>query len=147
MRAKSLCTQLAVSGGASTSSTPILLIAGGHFAAYGDSNVPGEDMAFPSSGNAVVALSLEAAADSTGSGFSLTSGGSIFIQTSNNYYSDSGSGETFATVATYAPSGGITGVGHVVFLDKVPLGEAVLVKITSVVTADVGYVTATLLNN
>ena len=139
MRAKTLCTALAVTGAGTATSTPILLIAGGHFKNYGDSNVPGEDMAFPSSGNAVVALSLSV--------FTLASGGSVVVQTSNNYFSDSGSGETFATVATYAPAGGITSDSEVVFLDKVPLGEAVQVVITSVLTADTGKVTATLLSN
>ena len=145
MRALALCTSLAVSGAGTVTSTPILLIAGGHFANYGDSNVPGEDMAFPSSGTAVVALSIMAQSAATGD--LLTSGASINILTSNNYFKDSGSGETFASVASYAPAGGISTKTPTVFLDRVPLGEAVCVQIVSVTTADTGFVTAYLLNN
>lgn len=144
MRAKALCTALAISGAGTVTSAPVLLIAGGAFANYGQENVPGEDMGFPSSGSCVVCLAFDGTSLATG-GEQLTSGGSVNIQTSNNYYADSGSGETFTTVATYAPAGGIVG-NRVAFLDRVPLGEAILVQVVSVVTADQGAVTAYLLS-
>lgn len=140
MRAKVLATALEVTGAGTATSTPILLIAGnvGSFWA-GDQSVPGEDMGFPSSGSCVVALSLQ--------DVSLESGGEINVLTSNNYYADDGSGESFSIVASYNPSGGLSSAYQTVFLDRVPLGEAVELQIVSVHTADAGYVTAYLLSN
>src|SRR5579863_8302592 len=77
-------------------STPVLLTAANVGSVYGgQAAVPGEDMGFPSSGNAVLEVSLEAATTAAGD--------TINFQVSNNYYADSGSGETFTTVATITP--------------------------------------------
>lgn len=120
-------------------STPILLVAapvGSVFA--GDEAVPGEDMGFPSSGNAVVEVYLEAATTAAGD--------TINVQTSQNYYADSGSGETFTTVATITP-GVLTTSWRSFALDRVPLGEAVRLSITATGTTGAGKVSAYLFNN
>jgi hypothetical protein len=146
MRAKLLCSNLAVASGSSSVSSPITLIAlpvGTYAAGPGEEKVPGEDMAFSSGGSAVVALCLQ--------GLELEAGDSIQVMASNNYYADSGSGETFTAVGTYtqATSDASTVFNGVVFLDKVNLGEAMYVKITSAGTAGgaVGQVSAYLLTN
>jgi hypothetical protein len=146
MRSKMICQGFAVTANSTSSSTPILLIAGGHFVNYGDSNVPGEDMAFPSSGAAVVALVL--------SDVVLSAGDTIAVQVSQNYFADSGSGETFANAkngvftATTAFPGATAGLDSTtIFLDNVSLGEAVRVTVTSSITAGAGAVSAYLLSN
>lgn len=121
-------------------STPILLVAaaiGSVFA--GDEAVPGEDMGFPSSGTAVVEVSLEAVTS--------VAGDTINVQVSNNYYLDSGSGETFTTVATITPGGLGANSWRSYFLDRVPLGEAMRLSITATGTTGLGKVSAYLLNN
>lgn len=146
MRSKLLCQNLAVTSGSSSSSSNILLVAAptGTFAAgAGEQKKPGEDMAFPSSGSAVVALILQ--------GLELEVGDTIQVMASNNYFLDSGSGETFTAVGTYtqATSDASTVLNTTVFLDNVSLGEAMYVKITSAgaVGGAVGQVSAYLLNN
>jgi hypothetical protein len=144
MRSKMICQAFAPTATSTSSSTPILLIAGGHFANYGDSNVPGEDMAFPSSGSAVVALVL--------SDLTLTAADTIAVQVSTNYFSDSGSGETFAnakngvfTATTTFP--GASALDTTIFLDNVSLGEAVRITVTAAGTVTGGLVSAYLLSN
>lgn len=138
MRALLICSELAITANATTTSTPILLVAaavGSVFA--GDEKVPGEDLAFSSSGSGVVALSLEGA---TFSGTTST----IVVKTSQNYYADSGSGETFTVAATYTPSA-LTTKSKTVYLDRVPLGEAVEISVISAHTGELGTVSAYLL--
>ncbi len=130
MRALLLASEIAFTANSTTHSTPILLVAAGVGSDFaGDEAVPGEDMGFPSSGTAVVALSLEGVSNSTS--------GTVIVEASQNYYSDSGSGETFTTVATYT-LGALTTKSKTVFLDRVPLGEAVRISTVSVHTADAG---------
>ncbi len=138
MRALLLASEIAFTANSTTHSTPILLVAaaiGSVFA--GDEAVPGEDMGFPSSGNAVVAIELE--------GVTSGSGDTIIVESSQNYYSDSGSGETFTTVATFTP-GALTTKSKTAFLDRVPLGEAVRISTISTHTAGTGTVSAYLLS-
>jgi hypothetical protein len=146
MRAKTLCTNLAVTSGSSVTSSPILLIplpVGTYAAGAGEEKKPGEDMGFPSSGSAVVALVLQ--------GLELETGDTIQVMASNNYYLDSGYNETFAAVGTYTQptSDQSTVLNTTIFLDAVSLGEAMYVKITSAGTVGgaVGQVSAYLLNN
>jgi len=139
MRSLLLALGASVTANSTANSTPILLVAapvGSVFA--GDEAVPGEDMGFPSSGNAVVAVALE--------GATFGAGDSINIQVSNNYYADSGSGETFTTVATISP-GALTTSNREYYLDRVSLGEAMRVQVISTHTSGTGKVTAYLLNN
>lgn len=139
MRSKLLASDLAVTANAAAHSTPILLVAaavGSVFA--GQEAVPGEDMAFPSSGSGVVALSLE--------GVTFGSGDTITVDVSNNYYADSGSGESFTVSATYTP-GALTSISKTVFLDNVPYGEAMRVTVNSTHSTGAGKVTAYLLGN
>jgi len=138
-----ICQGFAPTATSTSSSTPILLIAGGHFVNYGDSNVPGEDMAFPSSGTAVVALVL--------SDLTLQAADTIAVQVSQNYYADSGSGETFAnaknglfTATTTFP--GATALDTTIYLDNVSLGEAVRITVTAAGTVTGGQISAYLLN-
>ncbi len=141
MRAKTICTDLAVSANGTATSTPILLVAapvGSVFA--GDEAVPGEDMAFPSSGTAVVALVFE--------GVTLTLADTVQVLVSQNYYADSGSGETFVASYTYTvPSAGLSSYNATKFIDQVALGEAVEVKIVSGHTSGAGSISAYLLSN
>lgn len=140
MRAKTICTDLTCALGTNTS-TPVLLVAaavGSVFA--GDEAIPGEDMAFPSSGNAVLALEFN--------GVTLTLADTIVVNTSNNYYADSGSGETWVAQYTYTvPSAGLSGYSVTKFIDKFPLGEAIEVVITSGHSSGAGSISAYLLNN
>lgn len=123
-----------------TYSTPILLTGANAGSVYaGAEAVPGEDMGFPSSGNACVNIDLEGVNTNGASDM-------ILIQVSNNYYADSGSGETFTTVASITP-GSLTGSNRSYYLDRVPLGEAVRVGVTATGTGGAGKVTAYLLNN
>ena len=140
MRAKTVCTDLAVSAGSSAVSSAILLIAGYTGSQVGEA-VPGEDLAFSSSGSAVVAISYNAAI--------LESGDTIALFGSNNYYSDSGSGETFSALGTYTWPTAESSVSQtgVVFLDRVPLAEAVYVKVTAAGASASGTVTVTLLTS
>lgn len=143
MRSKTICTNLAVSAASSVTSTPILLIAAGVGSsgyAGGDAAVPGEDMGFPSSGTAVLALSLN--------GVSLEAGDTIVLYGSNNYYVDAGSGETFTALATYTHPTTESSVllSGVIFIDRVPLAEALQLKITNA-AGGLGQVSAYLLNN
>ncbi len=141
MRAKTICTSLAVSANATATSTPVLLVAapvGSKFA--GQEAVPGEDMAFPSSGNAVLALVFE--------GVTLTLADTIVVNVSNNYYADSGSGETFTAAYTYTvASAGLSSYSSTHFVDQVALGEAIEVAITSGHSSGAGSVSAYLLSN
>lgn len=139
MRSKLLASELAYTANATVNSTPILLVAaavGSVFA--GDEAVPGEDMAFPSSGSGVVAVSLE--------GVTSGAGDSINVQVSNNYYADSGSGESFSTSASYTP-GALTTTSKTIYLDNVPFGEAMRLQNISTHTAGAGKTSAYLLNN
>jgi hypothetical protein len=139
MRALLVCSELSVSANSTVHSTPILLVAGAVGSVFaGDEAVPGEDMAFPSSGSCVVAVSLEGV--TSGSGDSLT------VDASVNYYSDSGSGETFTASKTYTP-GTLSAKSKTVFLDQVALGEAIRVSYTSTHSSGAGTITAYLLNN
>jgi hypothetical protein len=143
MRSKTVCTKLAVSSGSSAVSSAILLIAGYIGTVVGEA-VPGEDMAFASDGTCVLALSLNSVV--------LESGDTIALYGSNNYYLDSGSGETFAALATYTWPTAESSVAEsgVVFIDRVPLAEAVYLRIQSANTGggtSSGDVSAYLLNN
>lgn len=149
MRSKIVCQGVAAVSTGIATSTPILLIAanvGSYWA--GDQAVPGEDMGFPSSGNAVVAVVLDDVA--------MAAGDTIKVLTSNNYYADDGSGETFAAVATFTatttyPGGTVgtpgSGAHTTIFLDRVPLGEAMEVSLTLAGCSDGGSFSAYLLSN
>jgi hypothetical protein len=95
-------------------------------------------MGFPSSGTAVAVVNLE--------GATLAAADSINIQVSNNYYQDSGSGETFTTVKTITGTA-LTASNREFFLDLCPLGEAMRLSITTTGTTGAGAVSAYLLNN
>ena len=139
MRALLLASEIAFTANTTTHSTPILLVAAGVGSVFaGDEAVPGEDMGFPSSGTAVVAIELEGVTSGTSD--------TIIVEASQNYYSDSGSGESFATVATYT-LGSLTSKSKTVFLDRVPLGEAVRLSVVSAHTGDTGTASAYLLSD
>lgn len=141
MRAKTIVADLAIVANSTTTSTPILLVAapvGSVFA--GDEAVSGEDMAFPSSGNAVLALVFDEV--------TLSLADTVAVLTSVNYYADSGSGETFTAQYTYTvPSAGITAYSSTKFVDKLPLGEAIEVSVVSGHSSGAGSISAYLLNN
>ena len=99
----------------------------------GQESVPGEDMGFPSSGSGVVAIELE--------GVTAAAGDTINVQVSNNYYLDSGSGETFTTVKTVTLPA-LTTKSKTIFVDRVPWGEAVRLSITTTGVTGVGTVSA-----
>jgi hypothetical protein len=149
MRVKTLVQGLACSSAGTATSTPILLVAanvGSYWA--GDQAVPGEDMGFPSSGNCVVVVNLSQVV--------MAAGDTIVIKTSNNYYADDGSGESFSAVATFTATttfpGGTAGAAFEgsntdIYFDRVPLGEAMEISITLAGSADNGSLSAYLLNN
>lgn len=139
MRSKLVCNALSVSAASSAISSAILLIAGYTGSQVGEA-VPGEDLAFSSSGSCVLCLSFDAVI--------LEGGDTIALYGSNNYYSDSGSGETFSALATYTWPSTESSVAQsgVAFVDKVPLAEAVYIKITNAASG-AGSVSAWLLNN
>jgi hypothetical protein len=78
----------------------------------------------------------------------LESGDTIALWGSNNYYSDSGSGETFAALATYTWPTSESSVAQsgVAFIDRCALAEAIYLKITNA-GSGAGSVSAWLLNN
>ncbi|MDE2098507.1 MAG: hypothetical protein KGL39_14735 [Patescibacteria group bacterium] len=140
MRAKLLANELAVPATATTAySTPVLLTAANVGSVYGgDEAVPGEDLAFSSSGSGVVAVHLE--------GATFAAGDTVFVQVSNNYYADGGSGETWTTVATATP-GALTTKSKPLYLDRVPFGEAMRLGITTTGATGVGSVSADILTD
>lgn len=120
-------------------SSAVVLIAAevGSQLPLGDEAVPGEDMGFPSSGSCVVAVELE--------GVTAPAGDTINIQTSNNYYAQLGGSPTYATVKTITLPA-LTTKSKTIFVDRVPLGEAVRLSITAAGTTGVGTVSAYLLS-
>jgi hypothetical protein len=141
MRAKLLVSEFAYPTTATTSnSTPILLTAANVGSVYGgQAAVPGEDMGFPSSGSAVVAVELE--------GVTCAAADVINIQASTNYYADSGAGETFVTTGTTGALSALTTKSKTIFVDALSLGEAVRISITTNGVTGVGTVSAYLLSN
>lgn len=145
MRSLKICANQAVVANATTNTTAVLLIAGfvGVAADGGGAAVPGEDMGFPSSGDAVLAAYLSAVdMNSTGS--------TINYQTSVNYYSQTvlGNSPTYTTQQViFNGAAGSTSYTGPLYFDRVPLGEAVRLSIVSDHTADAGKVTAYLLSN
>ena len=144
MRALKVADAFACVANASTYSTPVVLVAGFVGSPAGnDQAVPGEDLGFPSSGNAVLACYL--------SGVTLASTGSTLVyQTSVNYYSATvaGTSVTYTTQETILNGANdVSALTDVQFIDRVPLGEAVRVGWISTHSSDAGSVSAYLLSN
>lgn len=139
MRSLLLASEVAYTANSTVNSTPILLIAANVGSVYGgQAAVPGEDIAFSSDGTACVAIALE--------GVTSGAGDTINVQVSNNYYADSGSGESFTTAKSFSP-GSLSTKSKTVYLDRVQLGEAVRLQTISTHTGAVGTVSAYLLND
>jgi hypothetical protein len=138
MRALLLVSEFTYPTTATTSNTtPILLTAANVGSVYGgQSAVPGEFTVFSSSGSGVCAIELE--------GVTSAAGDTIAVQVSNNYYADSGSGESFTASQTYTLPA-LTTKSKTIFLDKVNFGEAVRLSITTTGTSGAGTVSAYLL--
>jgi hypothetical protein len=135
MRALQLLSEFAYPATATTSNANAVVFTAANVGSVfgGQESVPGEDMGFPSSGSGVVAVELE--------GVTAAAGDTITIQVSNNYYLDSGSGETFTTVKTVTLPA-LTTKSKTIFVDRVPWGEAVRVSITTTGATGAGTVSA-----
>lgn len=139
MRALQILSEFAYPTTATTSNSNAVVLTAANVGSVfgGQAAVPGEDMAFPSGGTPVVAVELE--------GVTAAAGDTINVQVSNNYYLDAGSGETFVTQKTITLPVLVT-KSKTFFLDRVQMGEAVRLSITTTGTTGLGTVSAFLLS-
>lgn len=139
MRALQILSEFTYPTTATTSNSNAVVLTAANVGSVfgGQASVPGEDMAFPSGGTPVVAVELE--------GVTAAAGDTINVQVSNNYYLDAGSGETFVTQKTITLPVLVT-KSKTFFLDRVQMGEAVRLSITTTGTTGLGTVSAFLLS-
>lgn len=138
MRALQIASEFTYPATAITSaSTPVLLVAANVGSVFGGQEaVPGEDIAFSSSGSGVIAIELE--------GVTTTVGDTVNVQSSVNYYSTAGAAATYQTVKTVTLPA-LTTKSKTIFVDRALLGEAVRISITALGSVGVGTVSVYLL--